>query len=144
MAALAVKNEKLVKKAVETLCEESDELLQSVEVSKINITTLKNSVAKLQKQVQQESEANGENNNDTSANPLQLELMELQMNMENAQADSTVSSKRIAVAKTTFKLFALVSSAEKAYKASEEAFSSKSQARLHSQVFCYTIHNLIQ
>ncbi len=135
MAGSAFKAEKLVKKSIISLCPEIDDLWESVEMSKSNVKTVKDLVSRLQRQVQQESEAKVENNDNTPENQqLLFDLMEAQLKLEFAQADPVVSSQRIAIAKDTIKLLMLISNAEKAYKAFEGVLCSKSQARSNSQV----------
>jgi predicted RNase H-like nuclease (RuvC/YqgF family) len=134
MATSAVKVEKVLKHAVETLCTQTDELLESIKESKTNVATLRDNVISLQMQVQQESAANSENKSETKESSLKSELLEAQLNLEHAQADFTVSSESIVVANTTCKVFSLIATAEKAYENSDNTLCSKSQARLHSQV----------
>jgi SLT domain-containing protein len=136
-AGTAVLEEDRVKKAVATLCAETDELLTASEDSKRKVTTFRDHVSRLQQvqlQLQQKSNANHDNNSGVHEAQLNFECKEVQMNLEKAQADSVVSFKRISVAKTTSKLFNLISTTEKAIKTSEQALGSKCQARLHSQV----------
>ncbi len=133
-AATAVREEDRVKKAVATLCAETDELHTSSEDSMRKVTAFRDLVFRLHQQVQQESDANNENNSGVHDPQLNFECREAQMNLEKAQADSVVSLKRISVAKTTSKLFNLISTTEKAIKTSEGALSSKCKARLTSQV----------
>jgi hypothetical protein len=141
IADSAFRAEKLVKQAVETLCSEIDELYASIEKSKGKVKTLTELVTRLQKQVQMESDdkaaegETGENRSATKENQqLHFDLMEAQLNLEFAQADPVVSSKRIVVAKDTNKLLTLLSKAENAYKSSDREMCTKSQARLRSQV----------
>ena len=136
-AGLAVKYEKMLKKANEDLCRETDELFEIVAVSKNKVPTLRDRVCRLKMQVQQEIEANSENwsTMQLEKSNLDLELLAAQMKLENSQSDPAASTKRVAVAKSSYEVLFLISVAEKAYKLSEEALCSKSQARLHSQVF---------
>ena len=124
----------MVKKAIEVLCTDSEELLNSIEGSKSRVNMLKDLISRLQMQNQQKSEANSENSSDMQ-NPMPVDIVEAQFDLEYAQADSVVSSERIAVSKNTYKLLTLILTSEKAHEASVEALCSKSQARLHSQVF---------
>ena len=134
-AGLAARDEKMLKKAVEDLCRETDELFEIIAVSKSKVATLRDRVCKLKMQAEQENEANSANRSEMQKSTLTLELLVVQMKLENAQSESTASAKRVAVAKSSYELLSLISVAEKAYTLSEEALCSKSQARLHSQVF---------
>ena len=133
-AGVFLKEENMVKKALKALCTKRDELCESIKDSTRRSTQFQELVFRLQTQVKEEDGARAEIHNDMPESPLHFELKEAQMNLEKAQADSAVSSKRISVAKATSKLLALISTTEQAYKTSEGAFHAKSQARLHSQV----------